>query len=106
MDRCLTAYSMVINPLSPVKLIQRVVGPGGPRGFGIVARRFIQEKEYIYELPGMIAKNARPRIQSRLSIITPHYRQNQGSEGRILFGPLRFVNHICKGFNIVVSFLV
>lgn len=77
--------------------------PNGPRGFGIIARRFIQEGEYIYELPGMIAKTSRPNIQSTLSIIIPHHRQNQGSEERVLFGPLRFVNHICKGSNITVS---
>ena len=94
---------MVVNPISPVKLVQRPMIPNGPRGFGIIARRFIQEGEYIYELPGMIAKTSRPNIQSTLSIIIPHHRQNQGSEERVLFGPLRFVNHICKGSNITVS---
>ena len=77
--------------------------PNGPRGFGIVARRFIQKGEYIYELPGMIAKTSQPNIQSNLSIMLPHPRQNQGSEARVFFGPLRFVNHICDGPNITVS---
>jgi hypothetical protein len=94
---------MVVNPVSPIKLVQRPMMPNGPRGFGIVARRFIQEGEYIYELPGMIAKTSRPNIQSKLSIMLPHRRQNQGSEERVFFGPLRFVNHICKGPNITVS---
>jgi len=97
------AYSMVINPLSPVKLVQQTMGSGGPRGFGIIARRAIQKNEYIYELPGMIAKTSRPSIQSKLSIIIPHHRQRQGTEERVFFGPLRFVNHLCEGYNIMVS---
>ena len=97
------AYSMVINPLSPIKLVQRPMGPSGSRGFGIIARRPIQNKEYIYELPGMIAKSARPSIQSKLSIIIPHHSQKQGKEERVFFGPLRFVNHLCEGFNVMVS---
>ena len=94
---------MVVNPVSPIKLVQRLMMPNGPRGFGIIAQRFIQEGEYIYELPGMIAKTSQPNIQSKLSIMLPHRRQNQGSEERVFFGPLRFVNHICKGPNIMVS---
>jgi len=101
--RCITAYTMVVNPASPIKLIQRLIGPNGPRGFGITARRFIQKGEYLYELPGMIAKTSRPNIQSNLSIIIPHHRQQQGSEERVLFGPLRFVNHVCEGSNITAS---
>jgi len=101
--RCITAYSMVINPSAPIKLVQRPIGPGGPRGFGIISRRFIQKNEYIYELPGMIAKSSRPSIQSKLSIIVPHHGQKQGKEERVLFGPLRFVNHICEGYNITAS---
>ena len=101
--RCITAYTMVINPVSPIKLIQRPIGPNGPRGFGITARRFIQKGEYLYELPGMIAKTSRPNIQSNLSVIIPHTRQEQGSEGRVLFGPLRFVNHLCEGSNVTAS---
>ena len=103
-DRCLMAYSMVINPLSPIKLVQRIIGPHGPRGFGIIAQRSIQKNEYIYELPGMIAKTSRPSIQSNLSIIIPHHRQRQGTEERVFFGPLRFVNHMCKEYNIMVSY--
>src|SRR6266700_3081047 len=79
------AYSTVINPFSPVKLVQRMIGPDGPRGFGI------------------IAKPACPSIQSKLSVIIPHHCQRQGTEERVFFGPLRFVNHLCKGYNIVVS---
>lgn len=82
------------------------MGPGGPRGFGIVARRFLHKDEYIYELPGMIAKSSVPKIQSMLSKIIPHHVQNQGSEERVLFGPLRFVNHQCEGYNVSVSFTV
>ena len=102
-DRCITAYTTVINPSSPVKLVQRPIGPRGPRGFGIVARRPIQKNEYIYELPGMIAKSARPHIQSKLSVIIPHHSQKQGKEERVFFGPLRFVNHMCEEYNVSVS---
>lgn len=94
---------MVINPLSPVKLVQRPIGIDGERGFGIVAKRFIKEGEYIFELPGMIAKTSAPSLQTQLSMIIPHRRQKQGTTARVLFGPLRFVNHICKGFNVTVS---
>lgn len=101
--RCIAAYTMVINPSSPIRLTQQPMGPNGIRGFGIVATRLIQENEYIYELPGMIAKSSRPDIQSMLSIIVPHPRQKEMIEERVLFGPLRFVNHICQGYNIMVS---
>jgi hypothetical protein len=39
------AYSMVINPLSPVKLVQQTMGSGGLQGFGIIARWVIQKNE-------------------------------------------------------------
>jgi len=97
------AYSMIINPQSPIKLVQRAMGLDGSRGFGILAQRTIQENEYIYELPGMIAKSARPSIQSNLSIIIPHHCQKQGTEERVFFGPLRFVNHLCLGYNVMAS---
>ena len=82
------------------------MGPNGPRGFGIVARRFLHKEEYIYELPGMIAKTSVPKIESMLSKIIPHTVQKQGSEERVFFGPLRFVNHQCEGYNVSVSFIV
>ena len=97
------AYSMVINPLSPIKLVQQQIEPDSLLGFGIVAQRPIQENEYIYELPEMITKTARPSIQSNLSVIIPHHCQKQGTEPQVLFGPLIFVNHLCEGYNIMVS---
>jgi len=96
------SYTMVINPSSPIRLVQRTMGLGDQRGFGIIATRAIQQNELIYELPGMIASSARPAIQSSLSIIIPHRCQEQGTEERVLFGPLRFVNHMCNGSNIMV----
>jgi hypothetical protein len=71
---------MVINPLSPIKLVQRPIGVSGQRGFGIVAQRFIQKGEYLFELPGLITKTSAPSFQSKLSMIIPHHRQKQGSE--------------------------
>ena len=94
---------MAINPAAPIKLVQRPIGTGGERGFGIVAKRFIKEGEYIFELPGMIAKTSTPYLQTQLSLIIPHRCQKQGTKERVLFGPLRFVNHICKESNVTVS---
>ena len=98
-DRCLEAYTMVISPKSCIKLSTIVMGNNGERGFAIHARRTIQKNEVIHELIGMMPlDNDTPH--SRLSEITPHPVHNQSHEDpRILFGPIRFINHLCLHFN-------
>lgn len=98
-NRCLEAYNMVISPNSCIKLSTIVMGCNGERGFAIHARRSIQKNEVIYELIGMMPlDNNSPH--SRLSEITPHPAHNQSPQDlRILFGPIRFINHLCLHFN-------
>jgi hypothetical protein len=80
-----------------------MMGCSGERGFAIHARRAIQENEVIHELIGMMPlDNDTPH--SRLSEITPHPAHNQSAQDpRILFGPIRFINHLCLHFNAEVS---
>jgi hypothetical protein len=68
--------------------------------FGVRAARAISEGEYVYELSGLLAiDNDTPH--TRLSESTPFGGSSQ--DNRVLFGPIRFVNHQCADFNAEVS---
>ena len=75
------------------------MGHNKERGFSIHARCAIQKNQVIHELIGMMPlDNDSPH--SRLSEITPHPAHNQSPQNlRILFGPIRFINHLCLHFN-------
>lgn len=65
-------------------------------GFGVRAAQNIQKGDYIYELSGLLAADgATPH--TRLSESIPF--GNAGQDRRVLFGPIRFVNHLCVHFN-------
>ncbi|KAJ3538264.1 hypothetical protein NMY22_g5236 [Coprinellus aureogranulatus] len=97
---CLQAYSMILSPSSFVRLRTIPMGPTMQKGFAIFARYDIADQASIWELIGMMPGDNRAK-HTNLSSITPHPEQNQHTGvPRILFGPLRMVNHRCKSFNI------
>ncbi len=94
------AYSMVIHPSSAVKL--KVTRVGSDLGFSIFAARDIKLHEAIYELTGAMPSDSEAQ-HSQLSAITPHQNHSLPDLApRILFGPARFINHLCKNFNVEV----
>ena len=75
----------------------------GDLGFGVQATRAIGEGEYVYELSGLLSiDNNTPH--TRLSESTPFGDSSQ--DLRVLFGPIRFVNHQCINFNAEVRRII
>ena len=96
----LLAYSMIIHPSCAVKL--RVTRMGDTLGFSIFATKDIKQNDSIYELTGAMPEDSKTP-HSELSAITPHSDHCLPDQAtHILFGPARFVNHLCKDFNIEV----
>lgn len=94
---------MVINGSAAVRL--KVYHLGGFRGFGIEASVDLSKGEIIYELAGLTATDSKTP-HSELSAIMTHPSQGMVEKSRILFGPIRFVNHLCSNFNAEVSALI
>jgi len=99
----LLAYSFAINPQSKIALKQASLGSDLTRGFSVVSTCEIPKDATIHELIGMMANDGRTP-DSDLSAINPHPDSNQSaSVRRILFGPARFINHMCKSYNAAVT---
>ena len=82
------------------------MGPNHLKGFSIIARRDLQPGELIYELVGLIPKDNQA-AHTQLSEIIPHPSQvKRARKPRILFGPIRFINHDCQAINADVSFIL
>ena len=94
---------MVINPCSVVKLSCIRLGQEETLGFAIHATRPIPKGLRISELVGMMpSDNKWP--SSDVSRIKPSAAHNQSNRvERVLFGPIRFVNHICAMPNVEVN---
>lgn len=93
---------MVLSPRSIVKLSVVAMGAEREKGSAIHARKNIQKNQTIYELIGMMPHD-NDTANTHLSEITPVPGQDQSlGELRILFGPIRFVNHLCRDFNAAV----
>ena len=77
---------------------------GEKKEFGVEASRKFSKGEYIYELVGLVPMDGSEN-HSELSAITPHIDQELGEalEPRVLFGPIRLINHHCKQYNVEVS---
>jgi hypothetical protein len=75
------------------------MGSPGIRGFGIVASVPLLAGEYIYELTGLLSVDGNAE-HTRLSEI-----RAADNTVRILFGPLRMLNHDCNPNAEVLSFL-
>lgn len=82
------------------------LGQEGNLGFAIYANRDIKCQESIYELIGAMPVDAETP-HSGLSAIDPHPDQDLADgDSRFLFGPARFINHLCKDFNVEVRSLL
>jgi len=71
------------------------------REFGVKACRVFHVGEFIYELAGLVPKD-NLADHSNLSCILTHVDQAEPLEDRVLFGPIRLINHHCTGSNIQV----
>jgi hypothetical protein len=60
-------------------------------GFGIRARVDLEAEEWLFELAGLVPTNSCDE-HDQLSVIK---RSNHGQR-RLLAGPIRFINHICR----------
>ena len=72
------------------------------REFGVKASRGFRTGEYIYELVGLVPTDNRAE-HTNLSSVVPHVDQGEALEPRVLFGPIRFINHDCVAYNVQVS---
>ncbi|KAJ2911712.1 hypothetical protein MD484_g8699, partial [Candolleomyces efflorescens] len=102
---CIAAHALTINPESLIRLGRIKKGPHHPTGFSLIAQRRIAKGSTIWESLGMCpSDNDTPH--SSLSCITTAIGQDQepGSE-RVLYGPLRMMNHRCKSFNAEYAYI-
>lgn len=80
------------------------MGPTKTLGFAIRAATDIAKGTELRELAGLMPKDGRAK-HSEVSCIRPSSEHNQSSRvQRILFGPIRFLNHICDNPNAEVQF--
>ena len=80
------------------------MGPQESLGFAIHATAAITTGSEIRELAGLMPKDGRAK-HSEVSCIRPSSEHNQSSRvQRVLFGPIRFINHICDKPNAEVSY--
>lgn len=94
---------MVINPASSVKLSCVRMGPENKYRFTIHAKRHIKNGTVIKELIGLMPKDNNAHYAD-ISMIKPcEYNNQSPTEERALCGPIRYINHICKGANVEVS---
>lgn len=81
--------------MSCVKLGVRHFGKEQMLGFGIFARVDLKRGEFIYELTGLLAADDEAD-RTELSVIqTKADDPKTLGYSRVLFGPLRFINHQC-----------
>ena len=93
---------MTINVASAVKLSCIGMGQAGTLGLAIHATRSIPEGQRIHELVGLMPSDNR-WPSSDVSRIKPSSAHNQSRRvERVLFGPIRFVNHVCATPNVEV----
>jgi hypothetical protein len=71
------------------------------REFGVRACRDFLAGEYVYELAGLVPTDS-SADHAGLSAIMTHVDQGETLESRVLFGPIRFVNHHCTASNVQV----
>ncbi|KAJ7873255.1 hypothetical protein B0H14DRAFT_3560037 [Mycena olivaceomarginata] len=71
-----------------------MLGDGTPIQFGIIAKHPIAKGEKIYELAGQLSKDS---VDDQKQDITTHLSEMYAwdKSRRVLFGPIRFVNHSC-----------
>ncbi|KAJ7467347.1 hypothetical protein B0H11DRAFT_2306404 [Mycena galericulata] len=89
--RAFRAYIVVIAPWSVVRLKVSPMGATQTRGFGVEAVLDLEENEFIYELSGLLSTD----LDAEHTELSKTTSPEDGIE-RIIFGPIRFLNHDCK----------
>ncbi|KAJ7082458.1 hypothetical protein B0H15DRAFT_803271 [Mycena belliarum] len=84
------AYAVLRAPWSPVQIKHVRMGVDRDRGWGLVASTTIRKDEYLYEVLGALTVDMTEE-QTDLSTMTVY-----GGKTRIMWGPLRLVNHDCE----------
>ncbi|KAJ2912799.1 hypothetical protein MD484_g7604, partial [Candolleomyces efflorescens] len=102
---CIAAYALSIHPDSSIHLKKLAMGPDRTWGFGLVATRRICKGSTLWEALGMCPGDF-SASHSELSCITIAKGQNQPAGAkRVMYGPLRMVNHRCRSFNAEFAFI-
>jgi hypothetical protein len=97
-------YPLLICPSSDVRLT-KLRRKNCPIEFGIVTRRTIAKNTIIYPLVGMMASDTNLQDHTELSVMSQKHRVQTGPKGaRIMTGPARLVNHVCRRYNAEVSY--
>jgi len=99
-NRVLRAYSLLLLKCSDVRL--KLTSIGMKEEFGVLASRKFFPGEFIYELVGLVPIDGLAS-HTELSVTMPHIDQGETVEPRVLFGPIRFINHHCDEYNVQVS---
>ncbi|KAJ7668609.1 hypothetical protein DFH06DRAFT_1126085 [Mycena polygramma] len=91
---CLRATVVLLAPWSPVKLHLAQLGEGNPVQFGIMTKAHIPADTLIYELIGQLSSDS---VDGEAREKTTSLSEMSAFDGssRVLFGPIRFVNHSC-----------
>lgn len=98
LTRFITAYSLVISKEATVRL-STVRFPGTRRQFGIKATVPLVAEEIIYDLVGCFCSDVSAE-HSGLSVV-----KSEDGSSRVLYGPIRYVNHGCHPSNNAEVFL-
>ncbi|KAJ7939658.1 hypothetical protein B0H13DRAFT_2300351 [Mycena leptocephala] len=91
---CLQAHVVLLAQWSPVKLALVHLGTAGALQFGIVTRHDIPQGTRLYELEGRLSVDNVDGEAKEKTTALSEMRAHDGTS-RVLFGPLRFVNHDC-----------
>ncbi|KAJ7840174.1 hypothetical protein B0H14DRAFT_3458263 [Mycena olivaceomarginata] len=87
----LSAYCILLAPWSAVRIRTHSLNPDSAREMAIHAKHEIAQGECVYELAGQLAADAASKSKhTDLSTMRSCDRTK-----RILFGPIRWVNHHC-----------
>ncbi|KAF7342725.1 Histone-lysine N-methyltransferase SET9 [Mycena sanguinolenta] len=87
----LSAYCILLAPWSVVRIRKRTFNTSSPQEMAIFATQNIPKDEFIYELAGQLSADAASRSDhTDLSTMRAWDKRK-----RILFGPIRWVNHHC-----------
>ncbi|KAJ7668566.1 hypothetical protein DFH06DRAFT_1378337 [Mycena polygramma] len=100
---CLRATVVLLAPWSPVKLHLAQLGEGNPVQFGIMTKVHIPADTLIYELVGQLSSDS---VDGEAREKTTSLSEMSAFDGssRVLFGPIRFVNHSCDANTVFEQF--
>lgn len=95
----MAVYALVLGPESPVRLLSVPMGQERRYGFGLFARQDIAAGTELWDVVGLMpTDDSDPHSDLSMITVAPGQNQRPGSS-RVLFGPMRMLNHRCKTFN-------